>query len=139
MTSEQDNIKLYSRLPEAMNSRNYDELDNIFDASFFDHHPGWDLPSLADYKKALVAVHSALDMMVSLDFVFAADDKVVTKVTLTGTHKDAFLGIPPTGNHVSWTSLEIFRVENGKFVERWAQDDLASLIRQLGVPLPSST
>ena len=137
MQSEQDNVNLYLRLPEAMNSRNYSELDNIFDSSFFDHHPGWDLPSLADYKKALSVVHSALDMKVKLDFVFPADDKVVTKVTLTGTHKDTFLGIPATGKPVCWTSLEIFRVENGKFVERWAQDDLASLMRQLGVKLPS--
>lgn len=136
MSLEQNNINLYLRFLKAMNSPDYDKLDQIFDASFVDHHPGFDLNSFDDYKNALKAAHQAVNIQAILDEIMAFGDKVITRATLTGKHVDLFLGIPPTGKEVIWTTTEIWRIDQGQFVERWAQDDLLGLVRQLGTSLP---
>jgi predicted ester cyclase len=136
MSLEQDNINLYLRFLKAMNSLDYDELERIFDVSFVDHHPGFDLNSFADYKNALKAAHQALKIQATLDEIMALGNKVITRATLTGKHIELFFGIPPTGEEISWTTTEIWRIDRGQFVERWAQDDLLGLVRQLGTPLP---
>lgn len=136
MSLEQENINLYLRFLKAMNAPNYDELDQIFEASFVDHHPGFDLNSFADYKNALKAAYQAVKIQASLDEILAIDNKVITRATLTGKHMDLFFGMKPTGKEVSWTTTEIWKIEQGQFVERWAQDDLLGLVRQLGTPLP---
>jgi predicted ester cyclase len=137
MSLEQDNINLYLRFLKAMNASNYEDLEQVFDASFVDHHPGFNLNSFADYKNALKAAHQAIKIQATLDEIIALDSKVITRATLTGKHVDLFLGIPPTGKEVSWTTTEIWRIDRGQFVERWAQDDLLGLLRQLGISLPS--
>jgi predicted ester cyclase len=136
MSLERRNINLYLRFLAAINAPDYDELDKIFYETFVDHHPGFELNSLADYKKALKAAHTAVGIQATLDEIIDVDDKVITRATLTGKQADTFFGMPPTGKTVTWTTIEIWRIENGKFIERWAQDDLLGLIRQLGVPLP---
>jgi predicted ester cyclase len=43
------------------------------------------------------------------------------------------MGIPPTGKQVSFTGIEIDRINDGKFVEGWANSDDLGLMQQLGV------
>jgi predicted ester cyclase len=138
MSSLDDNAQRYLRFSEAFNNRNYDQLDQFMTVDFIDHHPGLvDVTSLAVYRKNLASIIDALEMKAIPEDVVATADKVFTRIKLTGKHVGAFLGIPPTGNSVAWYTHELWRVENGKFVERWAVDDLLSLLGQMGVPLPS--
>ena len=67
-------------------------------------------------------------------------DKVVARVTLTGTQEGEIMGIPPTGRRIEVTEIHIYRMEDGKAVEyRVGRDDLGAM-RQLGViPDPFST
>ena len=50
--------------------------------------------------------------------------------TLTG---DGWLGIAPTGKHVTLCSLDFWRLENGLIRENWVLFDLLDVYRQLGV------
>lgn len=136
MSLEQDNINLYLRFLNAFNSKNLEDLDNTFHESFMDRHPGFDLNSRQDYKNALAGAHETLSIQGILESIIAVDDKVITRVSLKGKHVGSCFGIQPTGKEVSWSTIEIWRIENAKFVERWAQDDLLGLLKQLGVPLP---
>jgi predicted ester cyclase len=129
--------ELYLRFADAFNSRAYDQLDDVMVDDFIDHHPGLvDVTSLAVYKKNLAAVIDALEMKATPEEVVAAKDRVFTRIKLTGRHVGTFLGLAPTGNELIWYTHESWRVENGKFVERWAVDDLLSLVGQLGAPVP---
>lgn len=75
--------------------------------------------------------------------VFAEGDQVLARVTLTGTHEGAFMGIPPTGRRISVTEIHVYRLRDGKAIEhRVGRDDLGAM-RQLGViadsiPAPGS-
>ncbi|MDJ0575389.1 MAG: ester cyclase [Xenococcaceae cyanobacterium MO_234.B1] len=133
MSSESNNMDICRRLIEVVNTRHYDGMDDLFDPSFVDHNPAWGAAGLADLKQVLNSAHSALEMMITLDDIFAVDNKVTVRITLTGTHIDTFFGLPASGKQVSWTSIEIYRFENGKIVERWVQADTAGLMKQLGL------
>jgi len=61
---------------------------------------------------------------------------VYTLIKLTGRHVGRFLGLEPTGNNVLWYTHEIWRFVDGRFTERWAVDDLLSLVSQLGFKTP---
>ncbi len=129
------NLQVVSKILSAVNDRDYDVLDAIMAADFTDHHPGAGvgITSREDYRNALKYMHAALEMRAELDFSFAHDDKVMTRVHLFGKHTGDFMGIAPTGKDVQWTTMEIFRLENGMIQERWAEDDMAGLVSQMGV------
>jgi len=129
--------ELYLRFADAFNNRDYDLLDDVMVSDFIDHHPGLvDVTSLAVYKKNLAAVIDALEMIATPEEIVAAGDKVFTRIKLTGRHVGKFLGLAPTGKQLLWYTHESWRVADGKFVERWAVDDLLSLVGQLGAPVP---
>ncbi len=75
------------------------------------------------------------------DLTFATDDtiaernEVVVHWTGTGTHKGEFLGMPPTNKKASVTGTSIFRIEDGKIVEEWANWNLMSMMEQLGIAM----
>lgn len=68
--------------------------------------------------------------------VIAEGDKVVDRWTMRATHTGPFMNMPPTGKQVTFTGMDIARVENGKIVEYWHQQDGLGLLQQLGV-IPS--
>lgn len=64
------------------------------------------------------AVYTAMpDVEYTLDEVLIDGDKATVRYTYTGTHLGDFLGIPPTGNTITCSGLEIDRIEDGKLVE----------------------
>lgn len=134
---EQNNLNTVKKILAAVNERNYEVLDSIMSADFKDHHPGIgdNVTSRENYKEALKYMHQALDMWAEVDFSFPHEDKVVTRVNLYGKHILPFMGIPPTDKEVHWTTIEVYRLDNGLIVERWAEDNLAGLANQMGVKL----
>ena len=138
MQSHEDNIRLIRHLNDVVNSHNYDGMDDLFSPSFVDRNPAWSVSSLDELKKIIAAAHNALDMQSIQDEVYAADgNRVVIHLTFNGKHIGTFLGISPTNKLVKWTSIEIYRIENNKILERWVQADTTGLMRQLGVKLPT--
>lgn len=132
-TENQTNIALYQRFLKALNDANYDELAEVIDSLFADHHPGFEIDGIKSYLDAVRDAHTTLKINCEPEEVIAVNDKVITRVRLTGEHVGTVLGVPATGRRVSWTTTEIWRIANGRLVERWAQDDLLGLREQLSV------
>lgn len=72
------------------------------------------------------------DSRISVDACIAEGDTVVSRWTLTGTHRGDFQGIPPTGRAVKFTGIEYNRIVEGKIFEHWAQFDMIGLLQQIG-------
>jgi predicted ester cyclase len=68
--------------------------------------------------------------------VVAEGDRVVLRWTARGTHRGAFLGVPPSGAAVRFTGIDIVRIADGRIQEGWAEESNLSTLGQLGVPLP---
>jgi len=73
------------------------------------------------------------DMHVTIDDMVAEGDKVAARVTITGTHKGEFMGIPPTNKKWTISLITISRIAGGKIVEDHGQYDALGLMRQLGL------
>jgi predicted ester cyclase len=52
-------------------------------------------------------------------------------------HTGAFQNISATGKSVTVSGISIVRLENGKFVEHWGEQDMLGLMQQLrAAPVP---
>ena len=65
--------------------------------------------------------------------LIAEGDRVVAHMPYRGTHRQAILGIAPTGRSCTVDEIVIFRVADGKIAEAWEVYDEAGMWRQLGV------
>jgi len=73
------------------------------------------------------------DRTATLEDILAEGDRVAYRLTIRGTHRAVFQGIPPTGNRVTVSFTAIVRIEDGKFVEEWGGLDLFDLRQQLQI------
>ncbi|NKB66358.1 MAG: ester cyclase [Candidatus Latescibacteria bacterium] len=77
------------------------------------------------------------DLQFTLHEQLADGDKVVTRFTFTGTFKNAFMGMPPTGGAIACNGINIMHIVDGKNAEEWDAFDTLTLMRQFGaVPTP---
>jgi predicted ester cyclase len=74
------------------------------------------------------------DLKVAVEASVITADKVAASFVYTGTHRGVYFGIAPTGRPLRFTSCDIFRVQNGKFVEHWGMGDIAGILAQLRAP-----
>ncbi len=137
--STEDNKALYRRiLEEVMNQRNLALVDELCAPDFVLHRGSTTIQGRESYKQFLSTYLTASpDLNFTIEDLVADQDKVVSRHTGRGTHLGPFMGIPPTGKHVTATGMAIIRVANGKIVEEWANADDLGLLQQLGViPAP---
>jgi steroid delta-isomerase-like uncharacterized protein len=73
------------------------------------------------------------DMQFTLQDVVASDDRVAVRWTMEATHGGPLVGIPPTGKRVQQRANVIYRCDDGKLAEIWAQMDQMGMLRQLGI------
>ena len=79
------------------------------------------------------------DATVTLEDILAEGDRVAYRLTIRGTHRGVFQGIPPIGKHVTVSFTAIVRIEGGRLVEEWGGLDLFDLRQQLQTATPPST
>ena len=79
------------------------------------------------------------DIHFAVDDVIAEGDKVLTRWTLTGTHRGEFMGIPATGRRIAVTGMSLDLLANGQIMSGFDSWDALGLHRQLGaLPAPTS-
>jgi|SRR6516164_5757189 predicted SnoaL-like aldol condensation-catalyzing enzyme len=71
------------------------------------------------------------DLRVTVEDRILAGDKIVARNTWNGTHRGAFLGIPPTGKQITIRTIDIWRVQGDKLAEHWDVIDIGALEKQL--------
>ncbi len=70
-----------------------------------------------------------------VDGLVAEGDWVAARVTYRATHQGEFMGIPPTGNSVTYGGTNFLRVVDGQIHEFWMLENELSLMQQLGMQL----
>jgi predicted ester cyclase len=76
------------------------------------------------------------DFRPEIHFQIAAENMVTTFKTYHGTHQGPFLGVAGTGKVVSFITVDVMRVEDGKIVGHWGAATLLDLMQQLGAVPP---
>jgi steroid delta-isomerase-like uncharacterized protein len=132
--SVEENKNIVRRYQDAYNTNNLDALDQVVAADVMAPKIMPGMPSgLAGAK--LVHQTSLIgmpDFHTQIDELIAEGDKVVARITMTGTHSGDFWGMPATGKQVKFTGIYIARIADGKIVEHWGEEDGISLLQQLG-------
>lgn len=91
-----------------------------------------------DFKRYVEMVRDAFpDWHNRIDEILTSGDRVVTRMTWSGTHRGALGGVEPTGAYVEYSGAAFFRLTNGLIEEAWVVGDTQELWRALGV-LPST-
>jgi steroid delta-isomerase-like uncharacterized protein len=131
--SPQANAALVRESFEAFNAGDTETLFAAMAPDFAMHLAEFPAPLGRDaWREGFELMRRAFpDLEARVEDVVAADDKVAVRITLRGTHRGEFQGIPATGREVHYVSHEIYRVANGLFAEEWVCSDTASLFRQL--------
>jgi steroid delta-isomerase-like uncharacterized protein len=131
--SEQ-NKTLARRWFEDLFSRgNLDVANEILSAEFVDHLTHEDERGLEELKHYVGIYRTAFpDIQDTVEDIVAEGDKVVVRWTSGGTHQGEFMGVAPTGRHVRFSGMRLFRIAENKIVESWVNIDERGLQEQLG-------
>jgi len=130
--------RTYEAFNQAISTGTWAALGEFLAADLVDHNPApGQGPGLEGVKQVFSAFLAAFpDLSFTVEDMIAEGDKVVSRLSLHGTHKGDFQGIPATGKMVTQTGIDILRVAGGKVAERWGEFDNLGLLQQLGVVPP---
>ena len=131
--SEQ-NKKLARRWFEDLFSRgDLDAANEILSAEFVDHLPREEERGIEELKNYVGIYRTAFpDIQDTVEDIVAEGDKVVVRWMSRGTHQGEYMGIAPTGRHVTFTGMRLFRFAENQIAESWVNLDERGLQEQLG-------
>jgi len=133
VTANQQTILAF--IEDVLNQGRFERINDLVLENFIELDP---LPGQQQGREGLKAVlvqfRSAFpDIHWTVSEQIAEGDKVVTRFTWTGTHRDVFLGIPATGRRVEVKGVVIDRLESGKMADSRILMDTLGMMQQLGV------
>jgi predicted SnoaL-like aldol condensation-catalyzing enzyme len=135
--SEANKAVLRRIYDEVFSQGRLEVVDEVVAADAVDHSPppGGTGNTPEDLKAFTAIVREAFpDVRFRPVLELADGDKVVVQYEMTGTHEAPFLGIPPTGEPVTVTGVDIVTVVDGKVTEHWGWDDSWQLAAAAGPP-----
>jgi len=121
-------------MEESWNKRNMTLMDELFDPGYVYHGVvEGDIIGVKAMKQFLTSLYAALpDSQHMIQEQVAEGDKVVTRFKSTGTPQVEFMGIAPSGKHITVDEVSISCIAGGRIVEDWNTWDVLGLLRQLG-------
>jgi predicted ester cyclase len=129
-----------SEKSKAVVERYFAELDrgratpvDMCTEDFVFHVAGFDAMTLEQAKEfGDVFFRGLPDLHHPLGDLIAEGDRVAFRCRYEGTHTEEFMGIPPTGNRVSFEGIAIMRVDGDRIAEFWVSPDRTTMMQQVG-------
>lgn len=120
---------------EVVNNGNLDIIDELVDEDFVDHEGLPGMPAGREGQRAMwtMSREAFPNMRFAVEDMLQEGDKVVARLTITGTHKGEFLGLPASNKDISVQAIDIFQYRDGKLVAHWGVTDFAGMMAQMGV------
>lgn len=120
------------------NERDSGRVPDFLAGGFVRHDPAvpeGSVPALTDVARTEAQLADFPDLRVSVDDLIAQEDKVVARMTWSGTQLDPLepWGAPATGRPAEFMVISIMRVECGRLAEEWPLFDDLTMLRQLGI------
>ncbi len=136
MSEEQNKSIVYHWVDEAWNSGNFSSAKALYPASYQLHDDSLPAPVtgpegligfISTFRRGLPDIHLSIEQM-------TAEGEVVTwRFWVTGSYTAELLGIPATNQRVSLSGMVMSRFAQGQWVEDYANWDVFTMLRQLGV------
>ena len=133
MENSKTNLNVVQRFYDAYNKKQDAILNEVIAYDYVDYGhqpPGRGLPGAKSDLQDLACAFE--DARFDIDEMFGADDRVVVRWTVHGTHTGPFAGLQPTQKKIAVSGISLYRVRDGKITETRNQADLLALFTQLG-------
>jgi steroid delta-isomerase-like uncharacterized protein len=73
------------------------------------------------------------DLKITIESLVADEERVSVTGRMSGTNHGALMGAEPTGKTASFAYMDMYAIAHGQIVEAWHVEDLAGMMRQLGL------
>lgn len=111
-------------------------VDRIMAEDFVEHEaiPGMDATRETPRQLFKMMLAAFPDFRATVHELLQDGDKVVARVTFSGTHEGEFMGVPASGNRISWSAIDIIQFRDDKCVAHWGVMDMAGAMAQMSTP-----
>lgn len=118
---------------ECVENINDDLLNEFVSEEFVNHVAPEGVNGRESFRHYIKEVlHAGLsDVKLDTYRQIAENDLVVSQKRLTAIHSGNFLGIPATGKKIEMELIEIIRLENGRYIEHWAESNMSKVLASL--------
>jgi len=128
--------QLADRYVEMINAHDPDAVDRFVAEDYVNHNA-----FVADGREAnrqfwTVFFAGLPDVRVTMEDLVVSGDRVVGRFVYRGTHTGDLMGIPASGKPVEMRSIDIWRMQDGMFVEHWDELNLLQVFQQIGALPP---
>lgn len=136
MTIIEENKALVRDLIDALFSKgDLGAVDDYLAEDFVNHDPPFGASADREGMRSAGAMFRTVfpDWHSDVHLLVGEDDIVVELFTASGTHRGEIMGVAPTGHTITLPGINIFRIQDGRIVERWGRLDDLGFLRQLGL------
>ncbi len=136
--AEAQNKQLVKLFVETINKGAFEALADILSPEYVVYNPSGSEKS-SSREELIESYRGARDAFSEFNWriedLMAEQDKVICRMNASGNYKGGVQGIPVNEKAFEFSMISIMRIENGKIVEEWQEDDQLGLARQLGMEL----
>jgi predicted SnoaL-like aldol condensation-catalyzing enzyme len=117
---------------QALNEKRLELFDEFIHPEY-NNHNAYVQPGPAGVKAFFRHYLDAFpDTKVVMEDVIEEGNRISARFTYNGTFSKPFMGYRPNGTAVQMRSIDIWRVEDGKFIEHWDELNLLEVFQQIG-------
>lgn len=122
MSDEENKTAVRRVFEEIMNKGDLQVVDELVADDYRVNDPPG-IPSGKEGFRALVNMYrtGAPDLRMTIEDMIAEGDRVAVRWVATGTMTGEMMGIPPSGQKVTFRAISWFRLTNGRIAEEWTQ------------------
>jgi len=125
--------RYYSELWNAWSLAALEEL--ISPGIVFRGSIGSTVNGIQEFKQYVIKIRAAFpDFHNHVEELIGEGEKVVARLTYTGTHRGELFGFPGTGRGITYQGIAIFQFREGKIISGYVLGDTESLKRQIAQP-----
>jgi predicted SnoaL-like aldol condensation-catalyzing enzyme len=128
MSTEQNKAVVRRFIEQTLNSLDAALVDELFAPDYVNHLVPGGREGFKQFFPMLRSAFPDLKWHFSVERLMAEGDYVMVRATMHATN---------AGKEAAGSGLAEFRLANGKIVEDWPISDVADLLQQVGVTLPS--
>ena len=120
MSVEENKALVRREVEEVWHKGNFMIVDEIYAVNFIDHSPlPGTMPDREGIKQFIRIIRDVFpDIKLTIEDLIAEGDKVVERVTATGTHRGDFMGTTPTGKQITIPIITINRFIGSSFTKQ---------------------
>jgi steroid delta-isomerase-like uncharacterized protein len=110
-------------------------VDDYLAEDFVNHDPPLGVTADREGMRGVAAMFRGAfpDWHSDMAFLVGEGDLVAEVFTARGTQQGELFGVPGSGQNVNLPGINVWRVRQGRIVERWGRVDELGLLRQLGL------